>query len=153
MTNEFHGNSNRMLFRNFDFASLVRHELRRSERYCTFLSLLALRIDDLEESLKRRFPADDKTAADYRSRLLDVIRAHVRATDVVSVVHHNTVALLLVETPAEGAEVLGRRLSKHLRDYFTSSGDPLDKVDVDTDVGSYPEDRDSIERLLSEFVS
>jgi len=142
-----------LLFRNFDFASLVNHELRRSERYCTFLSLLALRIDDLEQGLKKRFPADEKTAADYRSRLLDVIRSHVRATDVVSVIHHNTVALLLVETPAEGAEVLGRRLSKHLHDYFSSTGDPLDKIEVRTDIGSYPEDRSTIDLLLSEFIS
>jgi len=141
----------RLLGRTFDFAALVKHELKRSERYCSFMSLMTLRFDDLNSRLRRKFPADESLVEAYWNRLVDSIRSQIRSTDVVSSYSRDSVGLLLVETPSDGAEALGERLKDYLEEFFQVNGGAMSGVEVDLEIGCYPESPDSIRLMLSDF--
>jgi len=137
-----------------DFASVVRHELKRSERYCSFVSLMTLRMAQLADRLQKKFPADNVKAEEFMARLCNVIRATVRSTDVVSRMDHDRVGLLLAETPREGALTLARRLSDNLSGFLDKTGEQTSKVDVLIEIGSFPSpDRETIEQMLRDFVN
>ncbi len=137
--------------RTFDFSELVKHELKRSERYCSFMSLMTLHFDDLDSRLHRKFAADESRVEAFRNRLIEAIRSQVRSTDILSSYSRNSVGLLLVETPSDGAEALGERLKDHLNEFFQLNGAPVSSVDVDLEIGCYPESPDAIRLMLTEF--
>jgi GGDEF domain-containing protein len=136
-----------------DFASLVRYELKRSERYCSFVSLLSIALGSLDERLERKFPADDVGADCFVDQLFRAIKSAVRATDIVSSISRDRVGLLLVETPRDGAVVLAQRLRDHLSHFFDHAGKVTSGVDIRIEVGSFPDDAASIERMLRDFTS
>ena len=135
------------------FASIVRHELRRSERYCSFVSMVTIMLEKLDERLERKFPVDDAKADNFVARLSDAIKSIVRSTDVVSNFDRDRVGLLLVETPMAGATVLARRLEDRLSHFLTSTGELTSAVNVKIEIASYPDDNSSIEKMLSDFAS
>ncbi len=134
-----------------DFASLVRHELKRSERYCSFVSILSIFLERLNERLEWKFPADITNADDFIVQLWQAIKSAVRATDVVSSVSNDRVGLLLVETPKDGAMVVAHRLRDHLSHFFNGAGDLTSATNIKIEVGSFPDDIRSIERILIDF--
>ena len=135
------------------FASIVRHELRRSERYCSFVSMLTIMLEKLDERLERKFPVDDAKVDSFVARLSEAIKSIVRSTDVVSNLDRDRVGLLLVETPMAGAPVLARRLEDHLSHFLTSTGELTSAVNVRIEIASYPDDSNSIEQMLRDFAS
>ena len=136
-----------------DFTSLVRYELKRSERYCSFVSVLSIALDRLDERLERKFPADSANVDGFRARLSAAIKSTVRATDVVSNIDRDRVGLLLVETPKDGAVVLARRLQDHLSHFFDRTGELTSALSIKIEIGSFPDDTGSIEQMLNDFAS
>jgi GGDEF domain-containing protein len=137
-----------------DFASMVRHELRRSERYCTFVSLMTLRLAKLAERLQKKFPADAVKTEEFIAHLWNVIRSSVRSTDVVSRVDRDRIGVLLAETSKEGAMTLAQRLSDTLSLFLDETGEQTSNVDVFIEIGSFPSpDRGTIEKMLQDFVN
>lgn len=144
----------RVITNHNDFASVVRHELKRSERYCSFVSLMTLRLAELADRLQKKFPADNVKAEEFIARLCNVIRATVRSTDVVSRMDRDRIGLLLAETPREGAMTLASRLSDNLSGFLDKTGEQTSKVDVLIEIGSFPgPDRETIEQMLKDFVN
>jgi len=136
-----------------DFASVVRYELKRSERYCSFVSILTVRLDSLHNRLMRKFPANPVMADDFVAHMFKAIRTAIRVTDIVSTIDRDRVGLLLVETPKEGAVVLAKRLSDHLSDYFERTGELTSTVKPKIEIGSYPDsDNSTVERMLEDFT-
>lgn len=147
-------NIGRVISNHSDFALVVRHELRRSERYCSFVSMLTVVLEGLDERLERKFPADYDTASNFVTRLTEAIRATVRSTDIVSGLDRDRVGLLLVETPRDGATVLANRLQQRLMRFLKQTGELTSAMKVRIKIGSFPgEDNRKIERMLREFAS
>lgn len=103
------------MYRNNDyFRSRAAEEVQRVKRYPSFVSLLSLDLshisceDDLEnfENLEK-----------FYNGIRDLISKMVRETDLISNIYNGKIALLLLETPRRGAEVLSKRLKKSIR-YF-----------------------------------
>lgn len=137
-----------------EFASFVRHELKRSERYCSFVSMLTVRIDRLSDRLKKKYPADTALISDYFARIAEIVRSSVRSTDVVSDIKRDTMGLLLIETPQEGAVAVANRLSGNLSEFLERLGGIAPGVDLAVDIASYPgRDNAAIRRMLDEFVN
>jgi len=135
------------------FASVVRHELKRSERYCSFMSMLTVMLENLDERLERKFPVDEVNADCFVAKLSEAIKSTVRSTDVVSNFDRDRVGLLLVETPRDGATVLARRLEDHLSTFLNQTGELTSALNVRIEVATFPDDSDSIERMLRDFAS
>jgi len=115
---------------------------------------MTLRLAKLAERLQRKFPADEVKAEEFIAHLWNVIRSSVRSTDIVSRVDHDTIGVLLAETPKEGAISLAQRLSDNLSLFLDRTGEQTSNVDVLIEIGSFPSpDRSSIEQMLKDFVN
>lgn len=147
-------NFGRVISSHNDFALVVRHELRRSERYCSFVSMVTVMLEGLDERLERKFPADYDTANHFVTRLTEAIRSTVRSTDIVSGLDRDRVGLLLVETPRDGATVLANRLQRRLTRFLKQTGELTSAMKIRIKIGSFPgEDNRKIERMLQDFAS
>jgi hypothetical protein len=105
----------RLMCRNNDYFRIrAMEEVQRVKRYPSFVSLLSLDLshissdDELEnfENLERFYDAIRK-----------LIEKLVRETDLISYIYDGRLAILLLETPKQGAEVLSDRLKKSIK-YF-----------------------------------
>lgn len=118
-------------------------ELRRAERYCEFLSLILF---DVSSAL-----ADQ--GAERRTRTLkslrDLIGNTIRATDILTSLGKDRLALILTETPKEGAFRLAERLGEKITGTSLPEGlkPPIGDA-VNIGIASFPEDGNSQEDLL-----
>jgi diguanylate cyclase (GGDEF)-like protein len=118
-------------------------ELRRAERYCEFLSLVLI---DVSSALAAQ-SSGKKTQA--IKRVGNIIGDTVRSTDILATLGKNRLALILTETPKEGAFRLAERLSeKIIGTSIPENLGMLKKEDVNIGIASFPEDGSHSEDLL-----
>ncbi|HEX9916143.1 MAG TPA: diguanylate cyclase, partial [candidate division Zixibacteria bacterium] len=91
-------------------------ELKRAERYCEFLSLMVIDISSLSKFSQKKNKTE-QSPKELEESLERIIRKNVRETDIVSRFEKNRLALLLSETPKEGASCVCRRLEEEIRAY------------------------------------
>jgi len=118
-------------------------ELHRAERYCEFLSLVLIDVSSVlaDQSSQRRAEA-------FKS-LGNLIRGTVRATDILTSLGKNRLALILTETPKEGAFRLAERLSEKIAGTSLPEELMLLKGEaVNIGIASFPEDGGDQEDLL-----
>ena len=118
-------------------------ELRRAERYCEFLSLVLI---DVSSVLADQ---SSETKIQAIKRVGGIIGDTVRATDVLASLGKNRLALILTETPKEGAFRLAERLSeKMVGTTMPEDVGTLQGADVNIGIASFPEDGSQREDLL-----
>ncbi len=118
-------------------------ELRRAERYCEFLSLVLV---DASSALPDQ-SSQQKTMA--LKELGELIGKTVRATDVLTFLGKNRLALILTETPKEGAFRLAERLSEKISSTaFPQESGMVQGEAVNIGIASFPEDGSHLEDLL-----
>jgi len=83
-------------------------ECNRSERYLHFFSILTL------DTLPLILDADEERQIEKLSEIATLLRMNVRKTDIIGLMEDGNFALILPETPGEGAEVVVRRLKELL---------------------------------------
>jgi diguanylate cyclase (GGDEF)-like protein len=118
-------------------------ELRRAERYCEFLSLVMI---DMSSAL-----ADQSSSAEVKAikDLGHLVGETVRATDILAKLGTNRLALLLTETPKEGAFRLAERLAEKITG--SSLSKELQKLKeglLNIGIASFPEDGGNQDDLL-----
>jgi len=114
------------------FAQKVEVELNRAERYRVFVSMTVLDLGPAEEI------AGEHTAEILHDVAIGVKEA-VRTCDYVALLSHNYLAVLLPETPRQGAEVAGRRLAGIARAKLSERlGKSADQV-IPVEIASYPD--------------
>jgi len=103
-----------MYYNNDYFKTRGMEEIQRAKRYPSFVSLLSLDLshissnDDLEnfENLEKFYDA-----------LRKLVEKSIRETDLISDTYSGKIAILLIETPKNGASILSERLKKSIK-YF-----------------------------------
>ena len=118
-------------------------ELRRAERYCEFLSLVLI---DMSSALADQSSVEEAKAVKGLGQL---VHRTVRATDILAKLGKNRLAVLLTETPKEGAFRLAERLSEKI----TGSSLPeelqgLKAGAFNIGIASFPEDGAQQDDLL-----
>ena len=96
------------------FKTRAMEEIQRVKRYPSFVSLLSLDLshirsdDELEnfEDLEKFYGA-----------LRKLVEESIRETDLISDTYGGKIAILLIETPKNGASILSERLKKSIK-YF-----------------------------------
>lgn len=137
-----------------NFERMVRQEVKRSERYCSFVSLVKISLEGLGDRLARKFPANSAQSDAFVSQLSYLVKSTVRCTDIVSSLDRDKILLLLVETPGDGVAAFARRLSESLSDYLRKTGEFTSSVDFKIDFGTFPEAGDSsFDQILSSVAS
>jgi diguanylate cyclase (GGDEF)-like protein len=118
-------------------------ELRRAERYCEFLSLVLI---DVSSVLAEQ---SQQQGAKVLKDLGALVENTVRTTDILAKLGKNRLAVLLTETPKEGAFRLAERLSEKI--LGTSLSEELSKLKeepLNIGIASFPEDGGSRDDLL-----
>lgn len=113
------------------FVERVGQELQRAERYRIFVSLIVLNLDSLQ---------NDQTvdASDFDS-LVNLIQGNTRSIDSAALIDSHKMALLLPETPRQGAEIAARRVTELIRQTWPASLDTgVDQV-IPLEMASYPD--------------
>jgi GGDEF domain-containing protein len=114
------------------FAEKVEVELNRAERYRVFVSLTVLDLSPAEEM------AGERTVEVLQDVAMGVKEA-VRTCDYVALLYHHCLAVLLPETPRQGAEVASRRLADIARTRLMARlGQEADQV-IPVEIASYPD--------------
>ncbi|MCI0596691.1 MAG: hypothetical protein L0Z48_09165 [candidate division Zixibacteria bacterium] len=120
----------------YSFVSRAEQELKRAERYLSFVSLVIFNVVPVgygwDEELKRK--------------VAEVAGRSVRETDLVGVSDAYRVALLLVETPRRGAERASERIAGQLWDFCLKE---KGKSKLEINIHSFPEDPQGKENFLS----
>lgn len=103
---------------NHNFGRRTRQELSRAERYCLFLSMMLIDMNELSRALQARKQANDLSPEDLRIRIEEGVRGAVRASDVVAAFENNRIGVLLMETSRTGLEIVKNRINSFLMDYL-----------------------------------
>lgn len=98
---------------NDNFISRASQELKRAQRYLNFLSYLTIDTSHLNNT---EFDGSH-SGNDFYRKLRHHIRTSVRQTDILSGFNNGKICVLLVDTPGEGAIIVGDRLQDSIR-YF-----------------------------------
>jgi len=98
---------------NDNFISRASQELKRAQRYLDFLSYLSIDMSHLNDT---EFDASH-SGNDFYRKLRRHIRTSVRQTDILSGFNNGKICILLLDTPGEGAMIVGNRLQDSIR-YF-----------------------------------
>ncbi|KPL19464.1 MAG: hypothetical protein AMJ92_03305 [candidate division Zixibacteria bacterium SM23_81] len=125
------------------FEKRFAQELRRAERYCEFLSLVLIDVSSAlaDQSSRRR--------AEALKSMGHLIEDTVRATDILTSLGKNRLALILTETPKEGAFHLAERLREKIAETSLSEDLELLKGEaVNIGIASFPEDGSDQDDLL-----
>ncbi len=118
---------------------VLTEEIARSRRYHHTLTLMMVGVDDWAQ---REAELGSREAARLRRRLADLVTATVRPTDKV-VQHEAAVfALILPETPVQGATVLAERMADRIQ--------AETQVPVRTGLAEFPEDAVTPDDLINE---
>lgn len=96
------------------FRARATEEIRRAKRYLTFISLVLMDVSHINSSGEiENFPNLNQ----FHISLQDLVRKSIRETDLISSDGFGKIAILLIETPKEGAMAFSERLKKTVR-YF-----------------------------------
>jgi hypothetical protein len=129
------------------FLEKVDLELKRAERYSVFVSLVVFDLAFLES----HFGAD---AGGLVRRLSTDAARNVREIDVISVIDDNKLVLLLPETPRQGAEIAGRRVSELLKERLLLERPEIAEKIIPLEMASYPDAAGarSIRQFLGDYM-
>jgi diguanylate cyclase (GGDEF)-like protein len=117
----------------------LRREMAEARRHATPLSLLVLDVDDLNQvNTDQGYDAGDRLLLSVAEMLL----TRLRVSDIAARIGDDDFAVILPQTPLEGARVLARRIVETLGDRMlvgvsalegdvTSGGDLLQRADHD----------------------
>lgn len=113
-------------------------ELKRAERYRTFLSLLVLNLSELMATVGRR-KIDSADEADYFFQMaLDRVKQAARETDMISFFEDGRLAMLLPETDMSGAQTAAVRLETLISEFLGEFLQSDYRFDIPTEITSFP---------------
>ncbi len=118
-----------------DFVRWAERELKRSERYLSFLSLVTFEI----------VPVGYGWSEELKQRVAEVAERTVRETDFVGISDAYRVAVLLVETSRQGALRASERIAGQLWEYCLKE---KGKSKLEVKIHSFPEDPQGKENFL-----
>lgn len=107
-------------------------ELKRAERYRIFVSMVLLDLNVADH-------LQDKGDQEIHQELLQLVGSSLRAFDSVALMPGNRMALLMPETPRQGAEAAARRATELIRNRLAEISEVLRDVVVPLEMTSYPD--------------
>ncbi len=96
------------------FKARALEEIQRAKRYPSFVSLLSFDLSHINsENELENFDSLDN----FLNAIKELVGKSIRETDLVSSISGGKIAILLLETPKDGAVILSNRLKKSIK-YF-----------------------------------
>ncbi len=129
------------------FVEHVGRELQRAERYRIFVSLIVLDLNLLHTNSGGSETADS-------AKLVDLVTGNTRSVDHAALVEAGKVAVLLPETPRQGAEIAGRRVVELIRSMYPTSGAGSGDLVIPLEMASFPDAAGArtVEEMLGDLM-
>lgn len=128
------------------FKARAIEEIKRARRYPTFVSLVTFDISHINSDGEiENFENLDQ----FRSNLTYLVSRSVRDTDLVSPFGSGKIALLLIETPSEGAYALLERLKKTIKYFLCNNTKSPINWRVPSSESFFPGNRDNGHDLVA----
>jgi len=124
------------------FFDQVQNELKRARRYRVFLSMVVL-------DLRQAPFAEESGNGSGKLDLTDLLAENVREIDCVADLNEHVVGVLLPETPRQGAEVVGRRMSELVRSHLSLEDSAADSG-ISMEMASYPDTSGA--KTIADFI-
>lgn len=138
------------IFNKSYFSTMLQHEIVRAKRYKHSFSLMTFKINPDKNNASIAQPSSKQEISDELSRIL---LNHTRKTDIITI-YNGTFALILVETPKDGALVFQTRLQKEIEHTFsknsTADSRPFNAINID--YLTYPEQSQCMEEWMDGTV-
>ncbi len=128
-----------------EFRRLLGQEIKRSERYCEYLSLLIIDFS----SLVKRSCLSTKEKIEVTLNVGERVKRSIRETDFVSPLGPGRLALMLAGTPREGAEFLASKLKDGILPILSPEIGKNATSQIRTMIISYPEAGNGRHNLLN----
>jgi GGDEF domain-containing protein len=127
------------LLNDCSFASRIKYELKRAERYRVFVSLVVFNVGSIFDVIDRNKLRAEGAREGFLKAVNTVIRQSVREIDAVSNNQKEKIGILCPETSRQGAEAAARRIQDALKqfcsDHFGNSGEYL----IPVEIASFPD--------------
>ena len=129
------------------FVERVGRELQRAERYRIFVSLIVLDLNTLKTNSGECETADS-------AKLIDLVNGNTRTVDYAALIDTGKVAVLLPETPRQGAEVAGRRVVELIRTKFPKATSDSGDFVIPLQMASFPDAAGArtVQEMLSDLA-
>lgn len=125
------------------FLNLSGIELRRAERYRVFVTLILFDLSMLDELFEDLSPK-------ILDEIVEYARERIRGSDIISSTKRS-IALLIPETPRQGAEITSRRLSEQIRQRLSDLANKDIEEVIPLEMASFPDTAGA--RTLSDFLN
>jgi hypothetical protein len=113
------------------FLNLGDIELKRAERYRVFVTMIRFDLSVID----RLFPENANAILD---QIVDFAQGKIRGSDMISSTSRS-IAILIPETPRQGAEVTSRRLRDLLKERLSEMADKDVADTIPLELASYPD--------------
>jgi GGDEF domain-containing protein len=131
------------------FLERTRQEVSRSERYCLFLSLVLVDLNDFIRAVANREHGDQVDPLTVTSGIARGLKQSLRNSDVVSSLEKNRMGVLLMETSMSGLETVQNRIESFIRDYLKGELRLPFEPPIEIQTASYPEESERFTDLTS----
>lgn len=126
-------------------------ELSRAKRYSTVFSVVVVDIpDSVLDSVDRRKHA--RALRDLSRALNEAVRTVDRVAYVIDGTTHR-LAMVLPETPRDGAIIFTKRFALRVTAIVNALGGSMDVDDIELDIMTYPENVDELDGLRARFAA
>jgi len=121
------------------FRDMALLELKRAERYRSFLSLLVLNLSEFLSTAGRRKISSREDVDEFMKSVIERIKHVARETDSISGINNRHLVMLLPETDRVGAEAASERFQRLITEFLSDFLDSDYRFDVSVDITSFPD--------------
>lgn len=125
------------------FLNLGEIELKRAERYRVFVTMIRFDLSVID----RLFPEKSDSVL---NEMVNFAQSKIRGSDMISSTHRS-IAILIPETPRQGAEVTSRRLSELFRERLSEIATKEIEEVIPLEMASYPDTAGA--RPMADFLT
>lgn len=122
------------------FLSRVQQELKRAQRYLSFISFI--KIDTNRFSKGEEIESDELNSEIYL-KIRKLVRKTIRQTDIISGFNKGKICVLLIETQKNDADIVKNRLQESIKYFLHEMFDSPMNWRVDIHLGSFPDDKNT----------
>ena len=123
------------MHRNDYFKIRAMEEVQRVKRYPSFVSLLSLDLSHIDNDDELE---NFENLGKFYGALKELIEKSIRETDLISDIYKGKIAILLIETPKNGAMALSERLKESIKYFLCNNTKSPLKWRVPSKESSFP---------------
>lgn len=124
------------------FRDIALLELKRAERYRSFLSLLVLNLSEFLATAGRRKINSQEESRQFVVRAVNRLRQGARETDMITNLDNSRLAMILPETDRKGAQCAADRFHEMITEFMAEFMQSDYRFEIPLEITSFPNSND-----------